>query len=312
MQFLRSVAQGDTTGAMTGVAREMYPAMDQLIEIISHLPEPVSHYTLKTERDSAGPLVPDIKIRRLTEQWLVIGEDARDMLDDLNWLENNPLAFQSLDILYNWLDALEGLRVAHGFEEVVLIPLLRHAESVLRLVLKTHKADKLKLEWGWHENRPALSLLERLAVMYRITKRFEDAVSVMEWMVLTLNPNDNQGIRDFLIHDYLRLGRIAEALTLAQKYPDDMAGMTYGSALALFMDKQESAAREAIKIARKRHPEVSKMLLADKPKQPRLREGLVRLGGKDEAWYYRQDHLDLWQTSGGLDLLRQQASRGKS
>jgi hypothetical protein len=204
------------------------------------------------------------------------------------------------------------LRVAHGFEEVVLIPLLRHAESVLRLVLKTHKADKLKLEWGWHENRPALSLLERLAVMYRITKRFEDAVSVMEWMVLTLNPNDNQGIRDFLIHDYLRLGRIAEALTLAQKYPDDMAGMTYGSALALFMDKQESAAREAIKIARKRHPEVSKMLLADKPKQPRLREGLVRLGGKDEAWYYRQDHLDLWQTSGGLDLLRQQASRGKS
>jgi hypothetical protein len=183
---------------------------------------------------------------------------------------------------------------------------------VLRLVLKTHKADKLKLEWGWHENRPALSLLERLAVMYRITKRFEDAVSVMEWMVLTLNPNDNQGIRDFLIHDYLRLGRIAEALTLAQKYPDDMAGMTYGSALALFMDKQESAAREAIKIARKRHPEVSKMLLADKPKQPRLREGLVRLGGKDEAWYYRQDHLDLWQTSGGLDLLRQQASRGKS
>jgi hypothetical protein len=118
-------------------------------------------------------------------------------------------------------------------------------------------------------------------------------------------------MRDLLIHDYLRLGRIAEALTLAQKFPDDMGGMAYGSALALFMDKQEVAARKAVKIASERYPEVSKMLLADKPKQPKLKEGVVRLGGKDEAWYYRQDHLELWQSSGGLEWLRQQSSMAK-
>ena len=311
MDFLHSVAQGDATGAMTGIAREMNSAVDKLIEIVRHLPKPVCHYMLKPMGDSAGPLIPNAKVRHLIQQWEVMGENAQDIFDDLNWLENNPLAFQSLEILEDWLGALEGLRATHGFEEVVLIPLLLHAEAVLRLVLKNHHAEQLQLEWGWHENRPALSLLARLAMMYRITKHFEEAVRVMAWMVLTLNPNDNQGMREFLLHDYLCLGRVAEALTLAQKFPDDMAGMAYGSALALFMGKQEAAARQSVKIASERYPEVRKMLLADKPKQPKLKEGLVRLGGKDEAWYYREDHLDLWQSSGGLEWLRQQSSRAK-
>ncbi|MGB7596009.1 MAG: SEC-C metal-binding domain-containing protein [Gallionella sp.] len=311
MEFLRSVAQGDATGAMTGIARKVNPAMDKLVDLIRHLPKPEGHYTLKPMGDSAGPLKPDAKVRHLIQQWEVMGENAQDMFDDLNWLENNPLAFQSLEILDDWLGALESLRATHGFEEAVLIPLLQHAEAVLRLVLKKHHAEKLQLEWGWHENRPALTLLARLAAMYRIARRFEDAVSVMAWMVWTLNPNDNQGMREILIHDYLRLGRVAEALTLAEKFPDDMAGMAYGLALALFMNKQEAAALETVKIASERYPQVRKMLLADKPKQPKLREGLVRVGGKDEAWYYRQDHLDLWQSSGGLEWLRQQSGRTK-
>jgi len=311
MQFLRSVAQGDATSAMATVARETYPALDQLIEIIRHLPAPANHYALKLQGGSVGLLMPDTKLRRLIEQWEVMGENTQDMLDDLDWLENNPLAFQSLEILEDWLGALEGVRVTHGFEEIVLIPLLQHAEAVLRLVLKNNKAEKLLLKWDWHENRPALKLMGRLAIMYRVTKRLEDAVNIMAWMVSTLNPNDNQGMRDFLIHDFLRLGRVPEALNLAQKYPDDMACMAYGSALALFMAKQEVVARAAIKVARERYPEVCKMLLGDKPKQPRLKEGYVRLGGKDEAWYYRQDHLDLWQTSGGLEWLRWQFSRPK-
>lgn len=36
------------------------------------------------------------------------------------------------------------------------------------------------------------------------------------------------------------------------------------------------------------------------------------VGGKDEAWCYRQDHLDLWQSSGGLEWLLQQSSRTKN
>ncbi len=311
LEFLRSVAKGEATTAMAGIAREMNPAVDKLLDMIRQLPQPVCHYTLKPMEGSAGPLVPDSKLRRLFEQWLNMAESSLDMIDDLHWLEQHPLALQNFEILEDWISALMESRTSHGFEEVMLVPLLRHAEAVLRKVIAHHHAEKLQLEWGWHENRPALRLLQELATMLRLTHNFTGAVRVMEWMVLTLNPNDNQGMRDLLIHDYLRIGEITEALALAQKFPDDMAGMAYGTALAFFVAKQETAAADAIRKANERFPEVRKMLLADKPKQPRLRVGLVRVGGKDEAWFYRADHLDVWQSSGGLAWLRTKFGKEK-
>ena len=304
-EFLSTVAKGDIHGAMTGIARGANPELEKIIELIHHLPEPACHYSLDPYGDSAGPLTPSVKVRHLIEQWEALGENVFEVPDDLHWLESNPLAFQSFEILDDWTVALDRLRGTHGFEELVLIPLLKHAQALLRLVLKKHQAEQLRLEWGWHENRCALALLARLAMMYRITRQLKEAVSVMSWMVLTLNPNDNQGMRTMLMHDYLKLGRVGEALTLAQKFPDDMAGMAYGEALALFLDKRQAQADEAIKNAIERFPELRKMLLAKNPKQPRLQDGIVSLGGKDEAWYYRQDNLDLWQSSGGLEWLRQ-------
>lgn len=309
--FLRTVAEGDTTGAMMDVAKEINPALNKLIGMIRHLPEPACHYVLKPMEDSAGPLAPDAKLRRLWAHWEVETEFSTDLGDDLDWLEKNPLAWQSFEILEDWFAVLEDYPVTHGFEEVALIPLLQHAEALLRKIIERHHAEKLRLEWGWHENRPALRLLGSLSSHLRGIKRFADAVRVMEWMVLTLNPNDNQGMRDALIHDYLRENRVADALALARHYPDDMAAMSYGTSLALFMDKQGEAAAEALKTASARYPEVRKMLLADNPKQPRLNPGYVKVGGKDEAWFYRMDHLDIWQTSGGLDWLRQQSGKKK-
>jgi len=309
--FLRTVAEGDTTGAMIGVAKQINPALDRLIATIRHLPEPACYYTLKPMEGSAGPLTPDAKLRRLWAHWEVETEFFNDLGDDLDWLEKNPLAWQSFKILEDWFAVLEDYPVTHGFEEVALIPLLQHAEALLHKVLDLHHAEKLKLEWGWHENRPALRLQASLAYHLRGIKRYAEAVRVMEWMVLTLNPNDNQGMRDALIHDYLRGNRIADAVALAKLYPDDMAAMEYGTAFALFMDKQTEAAAEAIRTASARYPEIRKMLLADNPKQPRLNPEYVKVGGKDEAWFYRKDHLDIWQTSGGLDWLRQRSGKKK-
>ena len=309
--FLRSVAEGDAAKAMTGIAREINPAMDRLVDMVRNLPQPACHYKLKLMDDSAGPLVPDDKLRRLFAHWDVEAEFATDISDDLNWLEKNPLAWQSFEILNDWLVALEDYRATHGFEEIVLIPLLQHAEALLRKVIAQHHAEKLKLEWGWHENRPALRLLGSLAMYLRGAKRFTEAVRVMEWMVLTLNPNDNQGMRDFLIHDYLREGRSADAVALSEHYPGDGASMAYGTALALYADFQIEAAEAALKTASTHYPEVRKMLLADKPKQPKLHPEYVKVGGKDEAWLYRKDHRDLWQSSGGLEWAQQQSGKAK-
>lgn len=118
------------------------------------------------------------------------------MEGDIEWLERNTLAWQPFEILDDWLDSVENERISRGFEEVVLLPVLRHAEALLRMILARYQAMELKFEWGWHENCTALSLMRRL----------------------------------------------------------------------------------------------------------------VGAGGKDEAWYYRQDNFDLWQMSGGLERLRQQGA----
>lgn len=308
IEYLRGVAQGKIADAMTNIARNLSSTSKRLVSLIERLPPPECHYTLNPMEGNAGPLQPDNKLRSLNAQWETQGEYVEEMEDDIEWLERNPLAMQSFEILDGWLASVEDARISHGFEEVVLLPVLRHAEALLRLTLTRYRATELKFEWGWHENRPALSVLLRLVGMLRLTHNTAEAVRVAEWMVLTLNPNDNQGMRDHLIHDYLRLNRVKDALALAERYPDNMGPMQYGEVLSLFMDKQEQAARNVLKAARKHYPEIAKMLLADKPKQPRLQDGLVRVGGKDEAWYYRHDHFDLWQASGGLEWLRQQGA----
>ncbi|MDP2760502.1 MAG: SEC-C domain-containing protein [Sideroxyarcus sp.] len=304
IEFLRGVAQGEVSDAMTGLVRNFGSSGEGMLSLIERLPPPKCHYRLEPAGDGAGPLMPDNKLQSLIAQWEVQGEYVQSLEDDIEWLARNPLAWQSFEILDSWLDAVEDERISRGFEEVVLLPVLRHAEALLRMILARYQATELKFEWGWHENRPALSVLQRLVGMLRRTHNTAEAARVAEWMVRTLNPNDNQGIRDHLLHDYLRLNRVNDALNLAALYPDDMAAMQYGTALALFMDQREQAAPDALKTARKRYPEIAKMLLADKPKQPKLRDGLVSVGGKDEAWYYRHDHFDLWQQSGALDWLR--------
>jgi hypothetical protein len=304
IEFLRSVAQGEVTDAMSGLAGNFGSDSKGLLALAESLPAPECHYTLRPMDDSAGPLMPDKKLLSLIAQWQTQGEFSERLEDDVEWLLHNPLAFNCFEILDDWLAAVEDARATIGFEEVLLLPVLRHAESLLRMILERYQADALKLEWGWLENRSALSVLEKLVHMAHLAHHTEEAVGVAEWMVLTLNPNDNQAMRDHLIHDYLRLNRVGDALKLAALYPDDMATMQYGKVLALFMDHQVAAARDTLKTVRKRYPEVAKMLLADKPKQPRLQNGLVQVGGNDEAWYYRQENLNLWQNSGALEWLR--------
>ena len=46
------------------------------------------------------------------------------------------------------------------------------------------------------------------------------------------------------------------------------------------------------------------MLLARDPKPPKTDNSFgVTVGGKDEAWQYRERHYALWQSGGSLDWL---------
>lgn len=312
--FLRQ-ATDDLGGSMLNILQESHPALQQCADLMTRLPATACHYTLNMDAQGAGPLEPDPTLHRLHAQWApyaqvmaeaspAINWNAR--LPWLTWLEKNPLAWQSFDVL---LDMVQALRDTEprltGMETEMVLPLLLRAEALLRLVIKQHRAEGRTLEWGWHENRPALSLLADLAFHHAEHDDPERAVDLLEWCVLTLNPNDNQGLRDPLIHHYLRVNRSDDALRLAARYPDDLPAMQYGGILALYMaGRIEEAARQLKQTARA-YPEIASMLLSANPRRPALNAGFRTLGGKDEAWYYREDNLDVWRQSGGLAWLRQ-------
>ena len=92
---------------------------------------------------------------------------------------------------------------------------------------------------------------------------------------------------------------------VAARYPDDLPAMQYGGILALYMAGKIEAAARQLRQTAGAYPEIARMLRSANPRRPALNPGFSTLGGKDEAWYYREDNLDVWQQSGGLAWLHQ-------
>lgn len=313
IEFLKQ-STTDLGGAMLDIVQNNIPALGHLSQLIDAMPAPECLYQLNPQDGSAGPLEPDAQLQRLHFEWReifsvftadYIGIDWQNAHRWLNWLEKNPLAWQSFEVVGELFLALdEGMQPFPGFAQKILLPLMQHGNALLRLILKQHHAEGLRLEWAWMENRTALRMVAALAQYYEAHDNLKEAINLMEWLVLTLNPNDNQGMREDLLHHHLRQDRIDAAVSLAEHYPRDMAAMQYGHVLALLMAGRKNEAAASLKLAKQDYPEVYKMLINPKPRRPTLQEGMVRVGGKDEAWFYREDYLDIWQQSGGLEWLR--------
>lgn len=311
--FLRD-ATDDLGGSMLNLLQENHPSLQQWRDLMARLPAVTCHYKLDMGAEGTGPLEPDQTLRRMLAQWAAYAQSLVEespainwnaRLPWLNWLEKNPVAWQSFEVLLDVVQALSDTEPRlTGMEAAMALPLLVRAEALLRLVIRQHGAEGRGLAWGWHENRPALILIASLAFHYLEHEGPERGIDLLEWCVFTLNPDDNQGLREPLIHHYLRVKRIDDALRLAARYPDDLPAMQYGGILALYMAGKVEAATRQLKQTAGAYPEIARMLLSASPRRPTLNAGFSTLGGKDEAWYYREDNLDVWRQSGGLAWLR--------
>lgn len=286
-----------------------------LIDLLDDLPEPRCHYALHPRDGNAGELAANPKLRALEREWNgVLPPDWPDADDFspwedtgwLDWLADHPLAWQSFRVIDDVVMIIDGAELADvdlgdDLGEVEE-GLLAHAAKLLEIVIARNKAQGCLLEWGWLENRPALRLLAGQI------DRLDDDVErlrLLEWLVTTLNPNDNQGLRETLVRDLIANGRAADALALCERYPGDGLGaMIYARVLALQQTGQLDEAAAALAAARKERPRILKMLLAARPRQPELNFHGVTMGGEDEAWYYRMDWLPVWKESGALAWLK--------
>ena len=277
----------------------------------------------ETMRDAHEP-VPRAGEEALVEEWQACsglgkpfsvswmsGDEADAWLrsdDWLPWLDSHPEALDSFDILDDLITLLFVTEEATGLLENPWVGAL--IDRGVTMLLEHWPEDRPgRLPWLIMENRPPLRILSK-AVM-----QDEDGPDVaLMRAYLRLNPGDNHGFRGPLINGLLKAGDDAEALKLAEPFADDgMADIIYGRALALYRTGRKGDAVNALVDAAEHLPLVLDYLIRDHVAKPRIDPTGIIVGGKDEAWLYRDAMRDTWlATEGMLGWLKELAKSLKS
>ncbi|MGH8810047.1 MAG: hypothetical protein ACREX0_19395, partial [Noviherbaspirillum sp.] len=164
--------------------------------------------------------------------------------------------------------------------------------ALLDCVLAGQHVEGLRLEWVFMQNRPALRLVVRHIFMRQEAGDDAEARRWMERMVDQLNPNDNHGLRDMLMLEYLRCGDAARAAALGDRFAEDFGTMRYNRALAHYLAGHEAQANAVLSDALHEFPLIGKALLAKSAPMPK--RDLITVGSKEEANLYRAEHLSVW------------------
>lgn len=214
----------------------------------------------------------------------------------VEFLEQYADAMNSLDILDDLLVALSVMpdRNTRWATAPLREKIFKRVEALLAAVT----TPELVLPWMCEENRPALRLLVQDAFDH-MDRNAVDTLPRLQ-AVLRLNPNDNHGLRDLVVNRHLENGDDKDALAAIAKYPDDIApALCFGKVLALYRLGELPLATAALKAANQQNRKIVKFLLPANNAQPKSSAYGVEVGGDDEAWLYRRDMREVWQSVPG-------------
>lgn len=301
----------------------LFPPLRKLQALWDEVPSERVHYGLDAnpgqDADSSGPMLPSRTLQAALDDWdhaIGLSADVFSMPGDADgndFWERSDAWLQMLDhhpILWNAFPVLEALVAA--LEDLGSPPamtlrgqLIDRGVHLLEALLDANRARGKKLEWGWPENRPALRLLAAGLIREDGKPATPEHVAQLEWLVCTLNPNDNQGWRFELLPAYLELERFEDACALVEAWPDDFATMRYGAALALRCAGREAEADATLRAVVAEAPKLRQWLLKPHAKAPpeEPHPGIT-IGGDMEAWLHRLRWLPLWHRYDALDWLR--------
>ncbi len=313
--FMREIAEHGEQ-ALTQLMFDHEPDLKALLSLLQAAPPVGSQYMFSPGEDDLGALKPAKALKEALRHWNALapqvghsplfdnaGVGPAAMAEWLRVLRQHPILWNAFEVL----DTIDETLRAWPMDVVIdalALPVLDRAEQLLREVLRHNHGQGKRLEWGWMENRPALSLLGSRVAIDWDEPPSATSLERLEWLVRTLNPSDNEGFRHSLVRGYLYLGRVDDALALCASYADDFAAMQYNHALALFAAGQAGLALTALRDAVDHYPKPLTWLLKPNPKAPKKARWGVSVGGDDEAWLYRCDSLALWQKLGAMDWLR--------
>ncbi len=332
-------AETDPAGALqlTMSQADNDPRLLQLLEWIEENADfPIAGYIVeKLEIDApeetlpypdpmqnAVTLQPAEDIIKLEQQWIELKplgkpfssqlepmdeSDIWENVSDTQWLsflQQHPQAINSLDIL----DDLVTLIYIHPNNDSIwgplgrIQPLLHRCEEIIKLA---NIPDSCNLPWVIEENRPALRLLIHNINIAINQDNHKHSIALIK-LYLQLNPHDNHGYRSLLINHYLQNNQDQKAIEFAANYPEDMLAETrYGQVLAHYRLGDLQAAEQALPDVLNALPLVAEYLIKTRVAQPELSEYGISYGGKDQAWFYREEMRETWkQAKGSLAWLK--------
>lgn len=208
------------------------------------------------------------------------------------------LCRRALKINPNCVDALSMLAEIKCERTVDYVDEMRRAIDAGRRDLGPKFFKECKGEfWGLIETRPFMRAMADLAFAllgWGTPERVDEAIGIFEEM-LDLNPNDNQGVRDWLAGCYLARKRYGEAEALFERYPDDwLAAPAWARVLLAHVTESEERAAELLDGARKRNAQVEQYLTGRK-RRPRNRPDMYSPGDETEAVYCADMLWEAWK-----------------
>ncbi len=198
------------------------------------------------------------------------------------------LCRRALKIYPDCVDAITTLADIESERTFQYVDRLREAVAAGRrdLESKCFKEDKGTF-WGLIETRPfmrAMAMLSQALIEWGTPEAVDEAIEVQKEM-LELNPNDNQGVRDWLAVCFLARKRYHDAAALFAQYPDDwLAAPAWARVLHAYVTEGKAPASELLREARKHNKHVELYLTGQK-RLPRVRAGAYSPGDESEAVY---------------------------
>ncbi len=291
--------------------------LKELLSLVANAAQPQCAYHFILQNNKDGQLEPNPQLQEALDEWyqhytfLPQQAASEGVPYDLAWqmapdwmplLKQYPILWDSFEIL----DDLTRI-IAHGSPQqarATNLPLVARSAALFDVVVQhLPSSNGVHLNWDMVENRPAMHLaIQHLDNLIDAGER----IAIIQWLekiLFSFHRKDERHWRQILMTYYLETERYDAAVTLAQRYPNDIIHMRYDHALALFLLNQLDQANTVLADALNRYPLIAMALLARRELTfPR------KIDADDDADFttaYCETHNGLWP-SAALDWLETQ------
>jgi tetratricopeptide (TPR) repeat protein len=214
---------------------------------------------------------------------------------------------QALMIDEECIEAYEFLATTEEFPNIALIFLEKAISIGKKKFGGKYLKENRRYFWGVHETRPYMRCLQAYAECLYLIGKIKEGISIMEELI-SLNPNDNQGIRDFLLLYLIEDKQPLKFVKYDNMFKDDtMTFMLFNRALFAYQTEGNTeSATKKLKSAIQKNKHVAPLILSKKEIEETVSS--YSIGSKDEAIYYSIAAKDIWyKIDGAVDWLKANA-----